>query len=1144
MPPSSQPSPIKGEGENKSFWALIVTQFFGAFNDNLFKLLVSLLIVRWVVDPSQENLLVNLGGAIFVAPFILFSMAAGRIADRVGKPKVIRFTKVWELVVVAAAVASIHVESIHWMLATLFLLSLQATFFGPAKYGVLPELLQEDKLSYANGVLNLGTFAGILLGTVAATFLATHLFWAKAFLLGASILGLGAAWFMNPLPPAKADTPMRWNPLVDFLENWRIIRADRPLKLGVLAVNYFWFMGAALQLNLVLYANQMMLLGPWPTGQLIMAVALGVGIGSYLCGKFSQGKVELGLVPLGSFLMSIFAIDLLWAHHSFGRTLFDLFMVGVGGGFYDIPLMALIQWRSPKEDRGRIQATVNLLSFVAILGATLVMGILGSVFKLNPAQVFFALGVASLIGTSIVYRYVPDALWRFLLYGLTNIFYRIRIVGQENIPLRGPGLLVSNHLSLADGFLVGGSMPRLPRFLIWRPYYDAKQWHWLLRTIKAIPVSEKDSPKEILRSLHVARKAIEEGHLVCIFAEGQISRTGNLLEFKKGFEVIVKGLDVPVIPVHLDRVWGSIFSFEHGRVIFKRPQRIPYPVTVTFGKPLRGQDVSASTVRQAVLDLGTQAFTHRLEEREPLVVEFIKRANRQPRALAIADSSGKEMSFARLAAASLVFSRLLKKILGTTERECVGILLPPSVGGVLVNVALALLGKTPVNLNYTAGIASIDHAIAQAGISRILTSRKLLQKVSLPETSAMMMVEDLVGQISKAHVIAERLLFALLPLRSLLGRYKENLPETPLSTTATIMFSSGSTGVPKGVVLSHANILSNLLSLGQVFDLSQKDRMIGVLPLFHSFGFTATMWFPLVHGFGVVYHTNPLDSRTVGELAEKYHGTLIIVTPTFLSAYTRKCLPGQFRFARYVITGAERLSESVAKAFEEKFGKIPLEGYGCTELSPVATVNVPNVSMGEIQQVGRKSGMIGHPIPGVSVKIVDPETFEPLPQNEPGLLLVKGPNVMQGYLNNPQKTAEVIRDGWYITGDIAKVDHDGFVQIVDRLSRFSKIGGEMVPHVLLEEKLQVLSGQPDPAFVVSSAPDEKRGERLVVLYTPAVADLDGIYEKLNGSGIPKLWIPSRSDFFKVESFPVLGTGKLDLQALKRLALEFTAPPAR
>jgi acyl-[acyl-carrier-protein]-phospholipid O-acyltransferase / long-chain-fatty-acid--[acyl-carrier-protein] ligase len=399
----------------------------------------------------------------------------------------------------------------------------------------------------------------------------------------------------------------------------------------------------------------------------------------------------------------------------------------------------------------------------------------------------------------------------------------------------------------------------------------------------------------------------------------------------------------------------------------------------------------------------------------------------------------------------------------------------------------------------------------------------------------MVFLEDLIPQLSRFAIVKERILFAVLPLKPLIRRFAGKAP-TSLDAIATIIFSSGSTGVPKGIVLSHKNILSNILGLSQVFDVGEKDRIIGVLPFFHAFGFTATLWFPLIGGFTAVYHVNPLDAKTVGELAQKYKATLLVATPTFLLAYTRKCTGEQFATMRYVITGAERLRDSIAAAFEEKFGKVPLEGYGCTELSPVATVNVPNISMGEISQVGRKAGMIGHPIPGVSVRIANPDTLEPLPQGEKGVLLVKGLNVMQGYLDEPEKTREVIHDGWYVTGDIAMVDNDGFVRIVDRLSRFSKIGGEMVPHVLIEEKLQQLAGRTETAFVVTGVPDERRGEQLVVLYLASAGlSIDALFAAAQASDLPKLWIPAKENFFKIDAIPYLGTGKLDLTALRTLA---------
>ena len=1202
--------------QRKSFWSLMLVQFFGAFNDNLFKILVSLLIVQWVTSNTVRNQLVDLSGAIFVAPFLIFSMIAGRFSDRLSKSKVITGVQYWQLIVVAVASASLLIHSILAMMVAMFLLSMQAAFFSPAKYGILPELMDETELSDANGLLNMGTFTAIIIGTMAASFLSDKLKIASTLLLMSALVAMAASYWIEPLPAAKPDEPLDWNPwrvvsvilcllalgwfqtlhhrrahlrlwgslssglllivltafenAPDLTANWAIIKKDRTLKLGIIAVNYFWFMGAVLQLNIFLYAKEMMNATPEISGFLLMSVAIGIGLGSFLAGKLSKEKVELGLVPLGAIGMSLFAIDLLWAYHSFYRTIFDLFMLGVSGGFYEVPLSALVQWRSPKAERGRVLATVNFFSFVAILGASVVLWVLGTRLHLNPAQVLFTLGVLSLVGTITVYSFLPDAVWRLVLYTVTNTVYKIRVEGADNVPTKGPALLVCNHLSLADGFLVGGALGRLVQFLIWRPYYEARSFHWLAKTLKAIPISEMDSPRAILQSLVVARDALKAGNVVCLFAEGQISRTGNLLEFKRGFEVIAKDLDIPIIPVHLDRVWGSIFSFEHGRVIFKKPRRIPYPVTVTFGRriynlpkppqapsplmgeggdgggrktadpppqssPTRGEEVKGVTtaqIRQAVLDLGAEAFKHRLEELKTLPVEFLKRARRYPGRLAVADSSGKELSYGQLAAVSAVTARLLEKQWPSSSNEsCIGILLPPSVAGAVANLAVSFMGRISVNLNYTAGAAAIEQAMTKAGITHVLASRKLLEKTGLPATSGMLYMEDLLTTLPHDQVVLERIFFSCLPAPLMFKRFVSKT-STPLDDTATIIFSSGSMGTPKGVMLSHENILSNVLGLSQAFDVGKRDTMIGVLPFFHSFGFTATLWFPLLSGFAAVYHSNPLDAQTVGELTEKYKATFLLTTPTFLLAYTRKCLTVQLKSLRFVVTGAERLKESIAEAFEEKFGLVPLEGYGCTELSPVATVNVPDISMGEITQIGHKAGKIGQPIPGVTVKIVDPTSFATLPQGEQGLLLVKGLNVMKGYLGDPKATQEVIKDGWYVTGDIAMIDPEGFVQIVDRLSRFSKIGGEMVPHVLIEEKLHALAGRSDPTFVVTAVPDEKRGEQLVVLYADYSGSLDPLLEKLNASDLPKLWIPAKNRFFEIPEIPYLGSGKLDLEKMK------------
>ncbi len=1131
------------KASKKSFRALIVTQFFGAFNDNVYKILVSLLVVAWVSDPRQSNQLVALGTGVFAAPFLIFSMAAGRFADKLSKSRIIVATKFWEVAVVLAGIASLWLQSIPLMMVSLFMLSLQATFFSPAKYGILPEIVPSSSLSNANAWLNIATFSAILVGTLTAGYVVKDWRLAASVLFAATTLGLLSSFFIQKLPAVQPETPLKWNPFTDLLANWQVIAGDRSLKLSIIAVNFFWFMGAALQINIFLYAKQMMGASESVSTLLIVAIGVGIGLGSYLAGRLSGGKVEMGFVPIGALVMTVFTCDLLWAHTSRARVFFDFFMVGAGAGLYDIPLVTFIQWRSPAAERGKILATSNFLSFVAIAIAGIVLWLLGTVFSLNPAQVFFALGLISLVGTFTICAFIPDTLLRLILYTITNTIYRIHVFGREHVPKKGPALLVVNHLSLADGFLVAGAIPRLIRFLMWRPYFEDRRAGWFFRTMKAIPISENDPPREILRSLMTARKALEEGHLVCIFAEGQVSRTGNLLEFKRGFEVIVKGLDVPVIPVLLDRVWGSIFSFEGGKSIWKWPRQIPYPVTITFGEPLR-PPVTPEGVRQKVQDLSADAFIHRMEKRHPLPLEFLKQAKRHPSLTAIIDSTGKSLSFGDTAAASRALALRLAKLFPPARDGAarVGIMLPPSVGGALANIAVGLTGAIPVNLNYTSGADILRQCVEKAGIERILTSRKLLEKTALPATPAMIYLEDVFATLSKTAIIKERILFWLLPIKTILSSWGAAV-RGDLHETAGILFSSGSTGVPKGVTLSHANILSNILGLAQVFDIGKKDRILGVLPFFHSFGFTATIWFPLIHGFTAVYHTNPLDSKTIGELCKRHHVSVLIATPTFLSAYTRKCSTDQFQYLRLVITGAERLRESIAKAFQEKFGKLPLEGYGCTELSPVACANVPDVSMGEIHQVGHKPGKIGHPLPGVAVKIVDPDTFAPIPQGKAGLLLVKGPNVMKGYWKDPQKTQEVIRDGWYVTGDIASIDNDGFVQLTDRLSRFSKIGGEMVPHVMVEEKLHQIAARSELTFVVTGVPDEKKGEQLVVLYTEFEGTIDVLWDALNQSGLSRLWIPAKDRFLIIETIPLLGTGKLDLVKLRQLALQKTNTPA-
>jgi acyl-[acyl-carrier-protein]-phospholipid O-acyltransferase / long-chain-fatty-acid--[acyl-carrier-protein] ligase len=758
----------------------------------------------------------------------------------------------------------------------------------------------------------------------------------------------------------------------------------------------------------------------------------------------------------------------------------------------------------------------------------------------------------SLLAEAVIW--LPNWCLRLVLWVLTRLIYSIKVLGRDNVPRTGGALLIANHMSFADVLLISAAARRPVRFLVFQDIYDHPALRPFLALLRAIPISPDLRPRDKIRSLQLASQAVRNGELVCVFAEGQISRTGQMLPFRRGVERIMKNVDAPIIPVNLHGVWGSIFSFERGRFVWKLPRHVPYPVTVSFGTAMPASS-SVTDIRQAVQELGSAAFEADRHPRRTLDRVFVHSCRRYPWRFYGADARIPKMNFANLLMKTIFVARRLRPVWG--DQEMVGILLPPSMGGALTNYAATLLGYVPVNLNYTASNELISASVTQCNLKQVITSRAFLDKIQKIEVPCpLVMLEDLLtkpspktGEKLAALVIAWLLPFSLLK-RALGARMRTT------DDLATVIFSSGSTGDPKGVMLTHHNIVSNIRQMTQVFYLDGHDKLLGILPFFHSFGFTVCLWLSAAHGVGVVYHPNPLEPQVIGELVQKYRVTFLIATPTFLQAYMRRCTPEQFRSLRVVLVGAEKMPDRLAQSFQDRYGVNPFEGYGCTECSPVVSVNIADFRAPGFRQVGVRRGTIGHPLPGVSVRILDPETSDPatakpLPPGTPGMLAVKGPNVMKGYLGRPDKTAQALHDGWYITGDIAAVAEDGFLTITDRLSRFSKIGGEMVPHIKVEEKLHELyysglgddDSSPDQVFVVSAVPDERKGERLVVLHTLTDAQLAPVLARLGDAGLPPLWTPRRDAFFHVENLPYLGTGKLDLRALKTQAVAMAAAAA-
>jgi acyl-[acyl-carrier-protein]-phospholipid O-acyltransferase / long-chain-fatty-acid--[acyl-carrier-protein] ligase len=1147
---------LESERGHRGFWALIATQFQGALSDNILRNLLLSMIVGMQLQKTERETFVSVVTFLFSVPFLILSMPGGWLADRFSKPQITIWTKAMEFGSMLLATAGLAMHRLGFSLAALTLVASQAALFGPSKYGLLPELLPEKSLSWGNGVIELGTFLAILLGTVGGAWMGERFsgqeVYAGYVLLGLSIIGFMTSLGIDRVPAAAPEKPFRPNILGDLWVQIGIMRQDRALFLAVLGNTYFWFLGSLLFSTIVVYGPDVLHIGQTKTGYLNAALAVGIGLGSMVAGWVSDNKIEYGLIPLGSIGMTVTGLALGLAPHGMAGSAGLLGMLGFWAGFFAVPVNALIQHKPAERDKGGIIAAANLLSFLGIAISSGVYFVFTAYIHLDPRGVILAASSITALSTAYVLYLLPEWFGRLILFFATRTIYRVGVVGRDNFPERTGALLVCNHMSCADVALLVAATDRPIRFLMDQGLYDHPLIKPLAKMVNAIPISSEQHPREMVRTLKVASDALRNDEIVCIFAEGQITRTGQLLPFRRGLERIMKDVDKPIIPVNLDGVWGSIFSFERGRLLWKVPRRIPYSVTVSFGKPMPPSS-TAIGVRAAVQDLHAEAFARRRASMKTLDRAFVRTARQLPGQFFAADGKTPKVSFGSALNRTVYIARRLRRRIGT--RPMVGLLLPPSVGGALTNYALMLMGRVAVNLNYTSSSEVIQSCARQCGIDVVITSKAFLERFPNFEIPGrIVLLEKALGSPRWYEKLTALVLAWLMPvdlLKRALGAHRLEQMAGDQSTAAkgrasrmdqlaTVIFSSGSTGDPKGVMLTHFNIMSNISQVGQVFMLERRDKILGILPFFHSFGFTAGLWLPAVHGVGVVFHPNPLDAQLIGGLVEKYKVTFLIATPTLLQAYMRRCTPENFGSLEYVLAGAEKLPGRVALAFEDQFGIRPLEGYGCTECSPVVTVNGKDFRAPGFRQVASKRGRVGHPLPGVSVKVVDLETGQPVTPGNPGMLLVKGPNVMRGYLNQPERTAEVLRDGWYTTGDIAMMEEDGFITITDRLSRFSKIGGEMVPHIRIEEKLHELAETTEQVFAVTAVPDEMKGERIAVVHTLSQARLAPVLKKLAQCDLPALWKPKANHFIAVDAIPLLGTGKVDLRRIKTLAASLLA----
>lgn len=717
----------------------------------------------------------------------------------------------------------------------------------------------------------------------------------------------------------------------------------------------------------------------------------------------------------------------------------------------------------------------------------------------------------------------------FLGRSLVRCFYRVRPVGVECLP-KGGFLLLPNHISWVDALVLQLACPRPIRYIIDREFYDKPFLRPFLRIVRCIPI-EPRHPRSAIRA---ASEQIAAGEIVCLFPEGQLQRAGTLLRLRRGYELIAHHAKAPVVPVWLDRLWGSIFSFQGGKFFRKWPKEIPYRVTVAFGKPLDAATADIPTVREELLKLGEFCYSQRRNLDRHLAEACVRGLKRRAFATAVIDGiDHSRLSRAKLLGAAAALSRLLQK---QCPDHRVAIVLPAGKGAVVANLAVTLAGKIPVDLNFTMGRAANESACQCAELRIAISATQFMERVKdFPWPERVLKLEELMARM-KPQIVFWWLMSILVPTRVFLRLLQ--IPKKGGHAEALLLFTSGSSGEPKGVVLSHRNMVGNVWQFRELLDAKRDDAILAALPFFHSFGSTVTLWYPLIEGVRIVTYPNPLEVAKNAALIEKYKLTLLLATPTFLRGYLRKVEPHQLRSLRLVITGAEKLPLDLAKSFEARFKHKVFEGYGLTETSPVVSVNLPEptpTKPGEQVQPSARLGSVGKMAPGIAAEICEPETDRKLSLHETGMLWLRGPNIFEGYLKDRERTAEVLRDGWFKTGDIGRFDEDGFLYIEGRLSRFSKIGGEMVPHEAIEQKiidLLDLSGRDERAIAVVGVTDEAKGEALLLL---SVVDLDlaTLRKKLHEAGVPNLWIPKRVQ--RVESIPILASGKLDLKKCQELA---------
>lgn len=1113
----------------RNFAPLFLTQFFAAFNDNFLKnMLVFLIMAR--LSASEGASMVTLGGAIFMAPFLLLSAFGGQLADKFDKSIIAQRLKLAEVGAALVAAIGIIYASIPVLLGSLFLFGVGSALFGPIKYGILPDHLEKKDLPKANAWIEGATFIAIVAGTIAAGI--SFGTGENPYLLGSMVMIFaamcyGVSLFIPKSGRADPDLVIDRNILRSTVKLIAELKDNARLLVTALMVSWFWFVGSIV---LSILPPMIKLLGGTPTATTayLTIFAVAIAVGSAIAAWFCAGRIVLLPAVFGTILLGLFSIDLSFAISGLQQSetvdgvfaflaqpralhvAFDLAMISISGAFLVVPTFAALQAWADASKRGRAVAANNVLNAAFITFGGLIVAGLQSIGA-ELSAVALILGVSSIAVGVLMFVKLPTNAIDDIVSVLFRAFHRVEIIGAENLEKAGDTpIFAPLHVSFLDAPLVKILTSKRPVFAVHSEI--AKRW-WLRPLLKPFNAMPLDPTKPMATRTLI--RCVEQGQPLVIFPEGRITVTGSLMKVYDGAAMVADKTASNIVPIKIEGLEKTPFSRLNALQVKK--QLFP-KVTVKIMEPVQlaiPEDIKGRQRRQhagAALYKIMSDLVYKSSNKDGTVVEEVIKAAKEfgMGKVILQDTVTGDLTYSRLLIGTRVLAEKIAKRF--RDQQNIGVMLANSNGVVVSTLAVMSAGKTPAMINFTAGAANIDVALKAAQLRTVLTSRVFIKKAKL---------ESLVEHMAKSVEIVyledvRETTTKLEKLKGMLLRTRPLVKKTA-SDPAVILYTSGSEGVPKGVVLTHKNILANASQASARIDFNSNDKVFNVLPMFHAFGLTAGTILPIVYGVPVYMFPKATDFRTVPEAIYSSNATIIFGTDAFLNGYARAAHPYDFQSIRYIFAGAAKVEDTTRALYANKFGKRILRGYGVTECAPVLALNTP---------MENKPGSVGKLLPGIEARY----------ELEPGMgdrLLVRGDNIMAGYLRIENLgVIEPPPGGWHDTGDIVKVDEDGFITIIDRAKSFAKIGGEMVSTTAVTNVVNKLWQGVVSAAV--NAPCPKKGEKIVVVTEYEQANRSDLIKFFKEQGMNELSIPSEVIITKV---PLLASGKVDMVQVKKFINE-------